>query len=336
MARPARYNAEYFTHNADFRNDRRVKAIRSNFGAAGYGLTLMLLEILTDSDHTQLCTDDLELELLSGDLGVSVTEIHSLLQLAEKIGFFSRNDAGLLICPDLNRVLEPVFEKRNRARNSPKPDSAVVSVAETTETGVSVTETTQSKVKESKEEESKKNGSSNDLGKDRSGVADATDAPTQVVPSSYPSALRQTPSFAKPTTPVVPNEAPAAKKSATVDKRTYGDGMLQEQCRDYYKANLDKYPADLYNEFLAHWTAITQNAKKKADNGKELWRTRETFDLAGRLSTWKQNQEKFSNGNQPDKRTPTPGRIDAKSTSGATAKWRGNKLIRPGSTPESI
>ncbi len=159
MARPARYNAEYFTHNADFRNDRRVKAIRSNFGAAGYGIVLMLLEILTDADHTQLCTDDLELELLSGDLGVSVTEIHSLLQLAEKIGLFSRNEGGFLICPDLNKSLEPVFEKRNRARNAAQnKDSQVPD----TDTGVSVTETTQSKVKESKGKKSSKSNSSAD------------------------------------------------------------------------------------------------------------------------------------------------------------------------------
>ncbi|ARK13077.1 hypothetical protein A6C57_23560 [Fibrella sp. ES10-3-2-2] len=167
-------------------------------------------------------------------------------------------------------------------------------------------------------------------------VAGATTAPVQVDSSSPFSGLRSTPSFAKPTEPVVPNEAPAAKKSTTVDKPIYGDGELQALCREYFKQHPDKYPGQLYNDFLTHWTAIARNAKKKSDNGKEVWRTRETFDIAGRLSTWSKNQEKFNDGNQPDKRTPTPGRIDAKSTTGATTKWRGNKLIRPGSTPEPI
>lgn len=152
MARPARYNAEYFTHTADFRNDRRIKAIRARFGMAGYGLVLMILEVLTDADYTQLSTDELELELLAGDLGVSATEISSLLQLAEKIGFFARNKDGFLFCPDLNKTLEPVFEKRNRARNAAQQAKPEVSA---TETRQSVTETPQSKVKESKEEESK-------------------------------------------------------------------------------------------------------------------------------------------------------------------------------------
>jgi|GEM_PF-2663878 len=152
MARPIRNNAEYFTHPAGFRNDRRVKAIRAQMGAAGYGLMLMLLEALTDADYTQLNTEELEVELLAGDFGVSATEINSLLQAAEKFGLFTRNEAGNLICPELNKWLEPVFDKRNRARNSPKADPTAVSV---TETLVPVTESTQSKVKKSKGEESK-------------------------------------------------------------------------------------------------------------------------------------------------------------------------------------
>lgn len=147
MARPSRNNADYFTHTADLRNDRRVKAIRAHFGAAGYGLLIMFLEALTDADHTQLDTEGFEMELLAGDFGVSVTEIHSLLQLAEKIGFFARNEQGFLICPDLNKALEPVFEKRNRSRTVAQTAKERQSVADMQ---VSVTEIPQSKVKKSK------------------------------------------------------------------------------------------------------------------------------------------------------------------------------------------
>jgi hypothetical protein len=152
MARPSRNNADYFTHDADLRNDRRIKAIRSEFGPAGYGIIIMLLEMLTDADHTQLCTDGVELDLLAGDLGVSVTEINSLLQLAERIGYFTRNEAGNLTCPDLNQALEPVFDKRNRSRVVAQTARERQSV---TTTPVSVTETPQSKVKESKVKDTK-------------------------------------------------------------------------------------------------------------------------------------------------------------------------------------
>lgn len=118
MARPPKYNAEYYTHLADLRNDRRIKAIRVRFGAAGYGLLHMLLEVLTDADYTVLSTDEMELELLAGDFGVPATDIISLIQLAEKIGYFTRTEGGLLTCPELVKSLEPVFDKRNRAKSA--------------------------------------------------------------------------------------------------------------------------------------------------------------------------------------------------------------------------
>ncbi len=147
MARPTRHNADYYTHDADLRNDRRVKAIRTKFGAAGYGLLHMLLEALTDADHTQLDTDPLEIELLAGDFGVSATEIHDLLQFGESIGYFTRNETGLLGCPELSKWLEPVFEKRNRTRNA---SPAALLSQPAAKTGVSVAGI--HRVKESKEE----------------------------------------------------------------------------------------------------------------------------------------------------------------------------------------
>jgi hypothetical protein len=138
MARPVRHNAEYFYHPASLRNDRRVKAIRARLGLTGYALLVMLLEVLTDADHTRLDTDEMEMELLAGDLGVSVTEIDSLLQIAEKVGFFARTAAGLLHCPQLDEWLAPVFEKRNRTRNATLTLKAGVTA---TVTPIAVTET---------------------------------------------------------------------------------------------------------------------------------------------------------------------------------------------------
>ena len=147
MARPARFNADYFTHSADLRNDRRVKAIRTAYGAAGYGIFTMLLEALTDADNTALAVDEMEIELLAGDFGVSATEIHSLLQFGVKVGYFATNGAGLLTCPELNSWLAPVFDKRNRARNAAP---AALLPQPVTVMPVSVTVNPQSKVKESK------------------------------------------------------------------------------------------------------------------------------------------------------------------------------------------
>jgi len=125
-------------HSGSLRNDRRVKAIRTATGAAGYGIFHMLLEALTDADYTTLSVDSFELELLAGDFGVSVTEIDSLLQIGKKVGYFLVNEAQMLTCPELNKWLEMHFEKRNRSRNRGSGDSPSQPV---TEMGVSVTET---------------------------------------------------------------------------------------------------------------------------------------------------------------------------------------------------
>ena len=151
MARPSLNNAGYFYHSANFRNDRRVKAIRARFGMAGYGLLLMLMEALTDADNTELATDDMELELLAGDFGVSVTEIDSLLQICEKIGLFCRNEAGNLTSIELKESLRSVFEKRNRSREAFEKRKQAVSVTETT---ISVTET--ARIEENRIEEKEK------------------------------------------------------------------------------------------------------------------------------------------------------------------------------------
>ena len=138
MARPTRTNAEYFYHPATFRNDRRVKAIRARYGACGYGLLLMLIELLTDADNTALPTDEMEIELLAGDLSSTVEDVTNLIQAAEKVGLFGRNAAGMLKCPQLDEWLAPVFDKRNRARNTPTPPKLSQPV---TETPITVTET---------------------------------------------------------------------------------------------------------------------------------------------------------------------------------------------------
>lgn len=161
MARPTRNNAEYFYHSANFRNDRRVRAIRARFGAAGYGLLLMLMEALTDSEFTKIATDETELELLAGDFGVSVAEIDSLLQICEKVGLFCRDNDGNLVSLELNESLKSVFEKRNRSREAFEKAKKDVSV---TETPISATESTRSKKNRSKEKESKEETNSSSDG----------------------------------------------------------------------------------------------------------------------------------------------------------------------------
>lgn len=88
------------------------------------------------------------------------------------------------------------------------------------------------------------------------------------------------------------------EKKAEIQKvknSPYGDGELHMICINYDSENQGKYTAPEYKEFLAYWTATVQKGSYK---GKELWRSKETFSLAGRLATWNKNNQKFNtNGN---------------------------------------
>jgi hypothetical protein len=236
MARPVRHNAEYFYHPASLRNDRRVKAIRARMGLAGYALLVMLLEVLTDADDTRLDTDEMEMELLAGDLGVSVTEIDSLLQIAEKVGFFARTEAGLLHCPQLDEWLAPVFEKRNRTRNAALTLKSGVTV---TETPIAVTET--QPVKKSTVEYSKEEKSTSSLRSEVGAAIAAAPAPEKKIvgesatQSPVPKASRTR--GAGPFVPPPPADILAYMLAQRPHNPTEQVQRVADKCFNYYESN---------------------------------------------------------------------------------------------------
>ncbi len=186
MARPTRNNADYFTHYSGLRDDRRVKAIRTRFGVAGYGMLMMFYEVLADADYAQLSITETEKELLAGDFGVSVTEIDSLLQAAVKIGLFAVNEAGNIHSPDMDKWLEAVWAKRNRSRQVAETRQTPIPDAETeqkpTSDVVSVTETPQRREEKSKEE-------INNAGSDEPARPKASPKATKQATNLYPEAF---------------------------------------------------------------------------------------------------------------------------------------------------
>jgi hypothetical protein len=79
-------------------------------------------------------------------------------------------------------------------------------------------------------------------------------------------------------------------------KEGHGDGELHAKLAEYYKnPNSVEYSPEIYRAFKEYWTAIVQNGKGK---GKELWRTKDTFLVSGRLSTWSRNNFNNESNNQ--------------------------------------
>lgn len=139
MARPKRHNADYFSHDAGMRNDPKVKALRNKYGANGYGVWCMMLEVLTASDFFKREIDEIEIEILSADFGIDADLFTEILSYMVRLRLLQTGDNCEYLSQKLTDRLQSVVDKR---RNS-KPK------------GVSVTESTQSKVKETKVNESK-------------------------------------------------------------------------------------------------------------------------------------------------------------------------------------
>jgi len=162
MARISKNSCDYFTHDIGMRNHKKIKAIRQKYGIIGYAIWCMILEYLTGSDGNVFEDTDMELELMSGDFGVSVTEIRSILDYCYRLELlFIKN--GFVNSESLDERLKIVYDKRGRAKersakqkrldgkfikNNDKHDESVTDMP--IESVLTVTEIPQSKVKESK------------------------------------------------------------------------------------------------------------------------------------------------------------------------------------------
>ncbi|SNA84042.1 DUF4373 domain-containing protein [Flavobacterium psychrophilum] len=156
MARPKRENAEYFSHDANMRNDPKIKALRKKF-KEGYSVYNMFLEYLTDCRFFEVEMTDLEYEIMSGDFDIETEFLIDILNYCVKIGLLNKTE-NVFFSNGLKKRLQPVLDKRNKAKASflsqfaTETDKKEEKVQKSL---VSVTETTQSKVKESKVKESK-------------------------------------------------------------------------------------------------------------------------------------------------------------------------------------
>lgn len=161
MARPKKENAEYFSHDANMRNDPKVKALRKKF-QDGYAVYNMFLEYLTDCVLFEVEMTDLEFEILSGDFDVDVEILKEILDYCIKIGLLIKSE-NVFFSNGLKKRLQPVLDKRNNAKTKFLQQKLGKEIQETQKNLVSVTEKTQSKVKESKGKESKVKNSKEDI-----------------------------------------------------------------------------------------------------------------------------------------------------------------------------
>lgn len=152
MARPIKNYCDYFPHDRDMRNHRKVKAIRTKYGVVGYAIWSMILEYLTGIDGNVFEYSDVEFELMAGDFGVSATEIRDVIDYCIKLEMIFLNN-GFINSESLDERLKPVYEKRGKSKDNSKKQQRINGKFvsnNTASNGVSVAEMPQSKVNKSK------------------------------------------------------------------------------------------------------------------------------------------------------------------------------------------
>jgi len=147
MARPTKDNADYFSHDADMRNDVKVKALRRKFGIEGYAVWAMLLEHLTDCDYFEYEYSDLNIELLSGDFDVDPIRLKEIIDYLILLNLLAK-EGKVIFSTNHRKRFEILLSRRKRER------LGVIGEDNPTTKGVIVADNPQSKVKESKVKES--------------------------------------------------------------------------------------------------------------------------------------------------------------------------------------
>ncbi|MGV8095985.1 MAG: Lin1244/Lin1753 domain-containing protein [Mangrovibacterium sp.] len=115
MSRPRKNNAEYFSHDSDMRNNRKVKALRAKHGNTGYACFCMTLEMLTDADNFTVTLDEVEMELIAADFGFTVVELRDIWNTAKNLRLIELENDNLS-CHALVERLQPVLNERIRQR----------------------------------------------------------------------------------------------------------------------------------------------------------------------------------------------------------------------------
>lgn len=116
MARPLKNNAEYFSHDADMRNDIKVMALRRRFSHKGYAVWCFFLEVLTDAECFEIIYDEVSQELLAADFGVTVEDLVEIVDYCQKIGLLQISSENMIYSEAHHRRFASLIEKRKNDR----------------------------------------------------------------------------------------------------------------------------------------------------------------------------------------------------------------------------
>ncbi len=125
MGRPKNNSAEYFSHDADMRNDVKVKALRRKFSHTGYAVWNYILETLTDSENFELDFREVNRELLAADYELTVGELTDIVEYACRIDLLQMSEDGtVLFSAAHKRRFAQLLERRAKLSQAGKKGMA--------------------------------------------------------------------------------------------------------------------------------------------------------------------------------------------------------------------
>ena len=146
MARPKKNNADYFPHDADMRNDPKIRALRRKFGLKGYAIWNMFLESLTNSEYFESEWNEMNIELLAGDYRDRSDRTKGHYYVLPRHKTF-KLDGEKIYSKKLIDRFESLLVRRKRQRKTKEKE---LSIAETPTANDIGDQNSQSKEKESK------------------------------------------------------------------------------------------------------------------------------------------------------------------------------------------
>lgn len=112
MGKPTKLSSSFFYHDADMRNDIKIKALRRKFSHKGYAVWCCLLEMMTDAEGLQIEFSDISQELIAADLDVEVSDLKAIVEYCQQIGLFQMTDDGMLRSKALQERLSDFIERK--------------------------------------------------------------------------------------------------------------------------------------------------------------------------------------------------------------------------------
>lgn len=114
----------YFSHDADMRNDIKVKALRRKFGNTGYAVWNFFLETLTDSEDFEIEYTPVNIELLAADFDVSTEDLSLIVNYCIKINLLQLENERLFSLKHKERIRLVIDKKSYKSEIAKKAIAA--------------------------------------------------------------------------------------------------------------------------------------------------------------------------------------------------------------------